>query len=99
MSILCISGPDGCGGFLSLLLQNTVFSSLVSGEFVVVNKHLLNDLTDMGIWTLDLKNSIIHYNGSIQRIPEIPDSLKAIYRYVRGLDAIFCIDSELNWLN
>lgn len=51
-----------------------------SGEFVVVNKHLLNDLTDMGIWNLELKNKIIHYNGSIQQVNEIPEDLKAVYR-------------------
>ena len=55
---------------------------LDSGEFVVVNKHLLSDLTDMGLWSLELKNKIIHYNGSIQKIPEIPDDLKAVYRYI-----------------
>jgi ribonucleotide reductase alpha subunit len=53
-----------------------------SGEFVVVNKHLLHDLTEMGVWTPALKNQIIYEDGSVQKIKEIPDDLKAIYKYV-----------------
>lgn len=55
---------------------------LGSGEFVVVNKHLLNDLTNMGVWTQELKNQVIYHNGSIQQIDGIPDDLKTIYRTV-----------------
>ncbi|KAI4967259.1 hypothetical protein ZWY2020_029113 [Hordeum vulgare] len=54
----------------------------VGGEFVVVNKHLLHDLTEMGIWTPALKNKIIYEDGSIQKMEEIPDDLKAIYKTV-----------------
>eukprot|EP00850_Spirogloea_muscicola_P011702 SM000073S21478 [mRNA] locus=s73:633552:638247:+ [translate_table: standard] len=62
--------------------SNIYSRRVLSGEFVVVNKHLLHDLTDMGIWTPDLKNTIIYHNGSIQRIDVIPDSLKAVYKTV-----------------
>lgn len=58
---------------------------IFSGEFVVVNKHLLHDLTDMGLWSPMLKNKIIYENGSIVNVPEIPDDLKAIYRYKTSL--------------
>ena len=51
-----------------------------SGEFVVVNKHLLHDLTEMGLWSPVLKNQIIYGNGSVLKSPEIPDNLKAIYK-------------------
>lgn len=61
------------------------WSCVFSGEFVVVNKHLLHDLTDMGLWSPTLKNKIIHENGSIINIREIPDDLKAIYRYRTSL--------------
>jgi ribonucleoside-diphosphate reductase subunit M1 len=54
----------------------------------VVNKHLLHDLTEMGIWTPTLKNQIIYDDGSVQKIAEIPDDLKAIYKYVFQPDAI-----------
>ncbi|XP_024378320.1 ribonucleoside-diphosphate reductase large subunit [Physcomitrium patens] len=62
--------------------SNIYSRRVLSGEFVVVNKHLLNDLTDLGLWTQDLKNQIIYHNGSIQQIDAIPAGLKKIYRTV-----------------
>ncbi|MCC5919505.1 MAG: ribonucleoside-diphosphate reductase subunit alpha [Cyclobacteriaceae bacterium] len=54
----------------------------LSGEFVVVNKHLLKDLIELGLWDDDMKNRLIAANGSVQAIPEIPQNLKDIYRTV-----------------
>ena len=54
----------------------------VSGEFVVVNKHLLRDLVKLGIWNENLKNKIIASNGSVQNIPEIPENIKELYKTV-----------------
>lgn len=48
---------------------------------MVVNKHLLHDLTEMGIWSPAVKNQIIYEDGSVQKIMEIPENLKAIYKY------------------
>ncbi|WZZ10233.1 hypothetical protein YC2023_096154 [Brassica napus] len=62
--------------------SNIYSRRVLSGEFVVVNKHLLHDLTDMGLWSPTLKNKIIYENGSVINVPEIPDELKAIYRTV-----------------
>ncbi|XP_039143601.1 ribonucleoside-diphosphate reductase large subunit [Dioscorea cayenensis subsp. rotundata] len=62
--------------------SNIYSRRVLSGEFVVVNKHLLHDLTEMGIWSPVLKNQIIYENGSVLKIPEIPDNLKAIYKTV-----------------
>lgn len=53
---------------------------VLSGEFIVVNKHLLRDLTKLGLWDEDMKNKLVSQNGSVQNIPEIPDNLKAIYK-------------------
>ncbi|MBD78968.1 MAG: ribonucleoside-diphosphate reductase subunit alpha [Crocinitomicaceae bacterium] len=52
----------------------------LSGEFVVVNKHLLRDLVNLGIWNDSLKNKLIAGNGSVQDIQEIPDNLKELYK-------------------
>ena len=52
----------------------------LSGEFIVVNKHLLRDLTKLDLWDDDMKNRLIAANGSIQNIPEIPENLKVLYR-------------------
>ncbi len=54
---------------------------------MVVNKHLLSDLTNMGLWTSELKNQVIYHNGSIQQIKGIPAELKSIYRlnFLKGI--------------
>jgi len=55
---------------------------VLSGEFQIVNQHLLRDLTELDIWSEDLKNEIISANGSIQNISIIPDHIKALYKTV-----------------
>lgn len=52
----------------------------LSGEFVVVNKHLLMDLVKLGLWNDTMKDRIIAANGSIQHIDEIPEDIKALYK-------------------
>ena len=52
----------------------------LSGEFAVINKHLLRDLVKLGIWNDSLKNKLILANGSIQNINEIPQYLKDLYK-------------------
>jgi ribonucleoside-diphosphate reductase alpha chain len=54
----------------------------LSGEFVVVNKHLLKDLNELGLWSDDMKEAIIANNGSIQNIEGIPQEYKELYRTV-----------------
>ncbi|HWB91714.1 MAG TPA: ribonucleoside-diphosphate reductase subunit alpha [Puia sp.] len=62
--------------------SNIYVRRVLSGEFVVVNKHLLKDLVDLNLWNDDMKNKIIFHNGSIQAIDEIPQHLKEIYKTV-----------------
>ncbi|XP_040996986.1 ribonucleoside-diphosphate reductase large subunit-like isoform X1 [Juglans microcarpa x Juglans regia] len=62
--------------------SNIYTRRVLSGEFVVVNKHLLHDLTEMGLWSDTLKNKMIYENGSVLKILEIPEELKAIYKTV-----------------
>ncbi|TND09923.1 MAG: ribonucleoside-diphosphate reductase alpha chain [Bacteroidetes bacterium] len=62
--------------------SNIYTRRVLSGEFVVVNKHLLKDLVKLGIWNDSLKNKIIAANGSIQNIDEIPQNIKDLYRTV-----------------
>lgn len=52
----------------------------LSGEFIVVNKHLLKDLIDMGLWNDEMKHRLMAANGSVQQFPEIPEHLKALYK-------------------
>jgi len=62
--------------------SNIYSRRVLSGEFVIVNKHLLKDLVKLGIWNDNLKNKIIIANGSIQNIAEIPNNIKALYKTV-----------------
>ncbi|PWV50824.1 ribonucleoside-diphosphate reductase subunit alpha [Chitinophaga sp. S165] len=62
--------------------SNIYTRRVLSGEFVVVNKHLLKDLVELGLWDNDMKNKIISSNGSIQQIPEIPTQIKELYKTV-----------------
>ncbi|MBL4651889.1 MAG: ribonucleoside-diphosphate reductase subunit alpha [Flavobacteriales bacterium] len=52
----------------------------LSGEFAVINKHLLRDLVKLGIWNDNLKNKLIANNGSVQNIDEVPENLKELYK-------------------
>ena len=54
----------------------------LAGEFILVNKYLIRDLIDNGMWNRDLKDQIIIADGSIQGIPDIPQNLKDIYKTV-----------------
>jgi ribonucleoside-diphosphate reductase alpha chain len=62
--------------------SNMYMRRVLSGEFPIVNKHLLRDLVQLGLWNNDMKNKIMLHNGSIQNIDEIPDNIKAIYKTV-----------------
>jgi ribonucleoside-diphosphate reductase alpha chain len=62
--------------------SNIYTRRVLSGEFVVVNKHLLKDLVKLGLWNDNLKNKIIGANGSVQDIPEVPQNIKDLYRTV-----------------
>lgn len=54
----------------------------LSGEFQIVNAHLVKDLADLGLWGPEMKNIIIEHEGSIQNIPSIPDNIKQLYKTV-----------------
>ncbi|WKN42908.1 ribonucleoside-diphosphate reductase subunit alpha [Tunicatimonas pelagia] len=60
--------------------SNIYTRRVLSGEFVVVNKHLLRDLVDLDLWNDNMKNRLIAENGSIQNINEIPQHLKDLYK-------------------
>jgi ribonucleoside-diphosphate reductase subunit M1 len=55
---------------------------VLSGEFIVVNKHIVRDLERLGLWDETMKNEIIQQRGSVQSIARIPEDLRDIYRTV-----------------
>jgi ribonucleoside-diphosphate reductase alpha chain len=62
--------------------SNLYTRRVLSGEFIIVNKHLLRDLVKLGIWNELLKQKIIAQNGSIQQIEEIPPHIRELYKTV-----------------
>ncbi len=62
--------------------SNIYVRRVLSGEFVIVNKHLLKDLVELNLWNDDMKNKIMSNNGSIQKIDGIPEEVKSIYKTV-----------------
>jgi ribonucleoside-diphosphate reductase alpha chain len=65
---------------------------VLSGEFIVVNKHLLRDLVELGLWNDNMKNSLIQANGSVQDIAEIPQNIKDLYKTVWEISQKAIID-------
>ncbi|KAH6596686.1 hypothetical protein BASA61_003380 [Batrachochytrium salamandrivorans] len=72
--------------------SNIYTRRVLSGEFQIVNQHLLKDLTELGLWNDSMKNRIISANGSIQGIQSIPSELKAIYKTVWEISQKVIID-------
>lgn len=60
--------------------SNIYTRRVLSGEYIIVNKHLLRDLNALGLWSDEMKNKLIAANGSVQGIKEVPENLKALYK-------------------
>jgi len=67
----------------------------LAGEFIVVNKYLMNELVDLNIWSVDIKNSIIERKGSIQHLDVIPERIREKYRIVWEIPMKTVIDMSV----
>ncbi len=72
--------------------SNIYTRRVLSGEFIVVNQHLLEDLVNLGLWNEELKEQIMRANGSVQDIDIIPQDLKELYKTVWELSMKDIID-------
>ncbi len=72
--------------------SNIYTRRVLSGEFIVVNKHLLEDLVELGLWNDGLKQEVMRANGSIQGIDAIPQNIKELYKTVWELSMKDIID-------
>ena len=98
-----IMGNNEC---IEPFTSNIYTRRVLSGEFIIVNKHLMNDLIKLGIWNEDLKNIIISKRGSVQGIDIIPKHIQRIYKtswkqkilLIRYIDcgAFICQSQSLN---
>jgi len=72
--------------------NNLYKRNVLSGEFVIVNRHLVEDLINLDLWTDEIRIKMIQNNGSIQTISEIPQDIKSIYKTVWEMKASSLID-------
>ena len=78
--------------------SNIYTRRVLSGEFQVVNHHLLKDLTDRGLWNEDMKLRLIAANGSVQNITDFPEDLKVCVRVcLARLRGVCCFDYALRF--
>merc|ERR1711981_318549 len=63
------------------ITQNLYVRRVLSGEFVQVNRHLLRDLIERGLWTDDMRMQLIAHNGSVQNL-DLPKNIKELYKTV-----------------
>ncbi|HLT81234.1 MAG TPA: ribonucleoside-diphosphate reductase subunit alpha [Cyclobacteriaceae bacterium] len=72
--------------------SNVYTRRTLSGDFIVVNRHLMKDLMELGLWSENMRQKLIATNGSVQDIPEIPQNLKDIYKTVWEISQKVIID-------
>jgi ribonucleoside-diphosphate reductase alpha chain len=60
--------------------NNIYVRHVLAGDFIVINKYLVSDLIERGLWTSELRTAIIANNGSIQSLPHIPSDLRELYK-------------------
>jgi ribonucleoside-diphosphate reductase alpha subunit len=71
---------------------NLYLRRTMAGEFVIVNKHLVRDLTKLGVWSIETKNKIIQAGGSVQHLENIPYHIKELYKTAWELSQKVIID-------
>jgi ribonucleotide reductase alpha subunit len=74
------------------LTSNVFKRQTLAGEFIVINKYLMNDLSELGLWNAEMENYIKLSNGSIQNIAGIPEDIKHLYRTVWEISQQHIID-------
>lgn len=75
--------------------SNIYTRSTQAGEFIIINKHLIKELTELNLWDNDMREKIIINNGSIQDIEEIPENIKEIYKNVWEIKQKSIIDHSV----
>lgn len=89
-SAILMANTEACEPFDSCIFKRRV----LSGEYMVVNKYLVQDLTRLKLWNRELKDTIIANNGSVQNIDIIPDDIKELYKTVWEISMKNLIDQS-----
>jgi ribonucleoside-diphosphate reductase alpha subunit len=84
-----IMGNNEC---IEPFTSNIYLRRVLAGEFIVINKYLLRDLKNLGMWNKDMKTIIIYYKGSIQEIDDIPSTIRNLYKTTWDLKQKVIVD-------
>ncbi|MGB1455948.1 ribonucleoside-diphosphate reductase subunit alpha [Spongiibacter marinus] len=97
-----IANITGVSQSIEPTYQNLYVKSNLSGEFTVVNPHLVKDLKARGLWDAVMVNDLKYYEGSLQKIDRVPDDLKAMYATAFEVEPRWLVDSasrRQKWLD
>ena len=70
----------GCYECIEPQVSNLFKRETLSGEFLQVNRYLVNDLVRLGLWTDETRNQLKHAEGSVQNLSDLPENLRTLYR-------------------
>lgn len=87
-----IANIAGCFPCIEPAYKNLYVKTNMSGEFIVINAYLVNDLKKLGLWNDETIELLKYYDGSIQMIPHIPQRLKEKYKEAFDLDPLWLIE-------
>ena len=87
-----ISSITGVFECIEPQVSNIFKRETLSGEFLMVNKYLINDLKEMGLWNEEMMDAIKLHNGSVQNISNIPDNLRELYKTAWEISNKYIID-------
>lgn len=76
--------------------SNLYVRTTLAGEYIVINQHLVKRLMELGLWTDEIRNEIIYFNGSIQEIKEIPDEIKKVYMTSYDMPQKFIVQQSID---
>ncbi|MBP9764724.1 ribonucleoside-diphosphate reductase subunit alpha [Candidatus Babeliales bacterium] len=84
-----ISNISGCFPCIEPIYKNLYVKSNASGDFTIINSYLVEDLKKIGLWNETMRELLKYYDGSVQQIPNVPQSLKQKYKTAFELDPIW----------
>ena len=86
-----IANIAGCVPSIEPIYKNMYVKSNFSGEFTIINRFLVSDLKELGLWDEDMMEKVKYYDGSVQRIDEIPAEVRAKYKEVFEIDPVWIV--------
>ena len=87
-----ISNISGCFPCIEPIYKNIYVKANISGEFTVVNRYLVNDLKELGLWNAEMLDQLKYCDGQVSLIDAVPAELKIKYREAFEIDPIWCLE-------